>query len=162
MSDEWRSIVVGVDGTESSRAALRFALREAALRGGRVDVITAWEAPSTYSPAGIMPDYDSWRQTAQQVQDEQVSAVLAELDPPPVVSRSILHGAAGPLLVDAARGSDFLVVGTGRKSVVKRAVLGSVSDHCVRHASCPVAVVPTPDHERRKHAVTAEPAIAGL
>jgi nucleotide-binding universal stress UspA family protein len=162
MSQHWTSIVVGVDGTESSRAALAFALSEATLHGARVDVITAWEPPQTYSPTGVLPDLDSWRQTAQQVQDGQLSAVLAELDQPPVISRSILQGPAGALLVDVARASEFLVVGTGRKGALKRAVLGSVSEHCVRHATCPVAVVPGRHRETNAHGVTAEPAIAGL
>jgi nucleotide-binding universal stress UspA family protein len=132
-------IVVGVDGSNESRTALRFALNEGSLRGSRVDVVTAWE-PSTLAGSGDGPG-DTGRQDAQRVQDDEMTSVFAEYVRPPVVSRRILPGETGRVLVSASQDAAFLVVGTVHTGVARRAVLGSVSEHCVRHATCPVVIV---------------------
>jgi nucleotide-binding universal stress UspA family protein len=142
-------IVVGVDGSQESRAALRFGLNEGNLRGSSVEVVTVWRPPEPPDPLG--GSADDRRQDAQRVQDREMSSVLAEYDHVPVVSRRILVGSAGPVLVRASQGAAFVVVGTGHQRVARRAVLGSVSEHCLRHASCPVVVVtaPIPTDEMR-------------
>jgi nucleotide-binding universal stress UspA family protein len=136
-------IVVGIDGSSESRAALRFVLNEGNLRGSGVEVVTAWEPSSMPDPVGV--SVDAWREDAQRIQDKQMTSVLAEYGRAPVVSRRIVLGGAGPVLVSASRDAAFLVVGTERKGVARRIALGSVSEYCVRHATCPVVVVPAED-----------------
>lgn len=135
-------IVVGVDGTSTGQAALAFAMREAALRGSALEVVTTWQwNPSYHSTRGEQPA--DVRGRAQQAQDGAISATLAVTTAPPVISRHVLEGEPGPALLEVAKGADYLVVGTEPKGAVARAILGSVSRYCVRHATCPVMVVPS-------------------
>ena len=103
-------IVVGVDGFESSKAALRWAIRQARLTGAVVEAVTAWHIPAGtgWMPTADMPDYQ-----------EDAFAVLAEaidemctVDPDVQVCPRVVEGRAGQVLVDAADGADLLVVGS--------------------------------------------------
>jgi len=134
-------IVVGVDESESSRAALVFALREAARRGSAVEVVTAWTFDGGYDHLSGREWAELPRVAAQRVQDEAVTAALATVPAPPLVSRTVIEGDAGPVLLHAAREAAYLVVGSARKNAVQRAVLGSTSRDCVQHASVPVMVI---------------------
>lgn len=138
------AIVVGVDGTPASRAALVFALEEGARRGSAVEVVTTWAFAGPYDGSLSAQSVRQARDNAERVQDEAVSAALNQVEPAPVVSRSVIEGAAGQILVNAARHAGYLVVGSAHKSMVRRAVLGSVSHYCVSHATVPVVVVPPP------------------
>jgi len=134
-------IVVGVDGTSAGQAALAFAMREASLRGSALEVVTAWEWNVPYDTAMCGQPADT-RTRAEQAQEAAVSTALATTTAPPVISRHVIEGDAGIALVGIARTADYLVVGTANKNALKRALLGSVSHYCVRHATCPVMVVP--------------------
>ncbi len=79
------------------------------------------------------------------MQDEAVSAVLQSVTAPPLLSRRVLEGWAGDLLVAAARHADYLVLGRARGSGAQRSLLGPVGDYCVRLAPVPVLVVPAAD-----------------
>ncbi len=142
MTGTHSAIVVGVDDSHAAAAALRFALREATRRGSRLDVVTTW----SYHPMGDLPTVDDpreWaRAAAQEIQDDAVAAAIADVETAPVLSRQVVEGDAAQVLGHAARDADYLVVGTGRKGAVRRMILGSVSEHLVRHAPCPVLVVP--------------------
>jgi nucleotide-binding universal stress UspA family protein len=138
------AIVVGVDGTPASEAALIFALREGARRGGAVEVVTAWSWPRQFDQAAAAEPVEQLRTHAELTQDEIVTAALKRIDAQPVVSRSVVQGAPGPVLLAASRDADYLVVGSAHKRVATRFLLGSVSQHCVRHATIPVMVVPVP------------------
>lgn len=142
MSDTRAPIVVGVDETEAGRAALLFAMREAARRGSTLDVVTAWTSVSLNDLPGPGDPREWARALAQQVQDIAVAAVLHGFEASPLLSRLVVEGEAGHVLLQMARTADYLVVGTGRSGRPKRSLLGSVSDYCVRHARCPVLVVP--------------------
>jgi len=144
MSDTPAPIVVGLGDSSSSTAALRFALQEPARRGSPLDVVTAWTW-RTRPDLAVPEDPREWaRAGAQSVQDAAVAAVLKEYDGLSILTRRIVEGEAAQVLVRLARKADYLVVGTGRKGPTKRTLLGSVSAHCVRHARCPVLVVPSP------------------
>lgn len=135
-------IVVGVDGTSTGQAALGFAMREAALRGSALEVVTTWQWNAAYHPSlGEQPG--DVRQRAEAAQDAAISAALASTIAPPVISRHVLEGEAGQALLEVAKKADYLVVGSEHKGPVARAILGSVSRHCVRNARCPVMVVPS-------------------
>ncbi|MEP6525804.1 MAG: universal stress protein [Nocardioidaceae bacterium] len=139
------AIVVGVDGTPASEAALVFALREGSRRGGAVEVVTAWAFAPPYEEVATPESVEQTRAQAERTQDEMVTAALRRVDVPPVVSRSVVQGAAGPVLLEAGRDADYLVVGSAHsKNRAAALFLGSVSQYCVRHAPIPVMVVPLP------------------
>ncbi|MCZ4499709.1 MAG: UspA domain protein [Marmoricola sp.] len=140
--DPPRPIVVGIDGTAGSRAALRFALEEGLARGLPVTVVTAWMPEFPTSVTTSEAAYVDGSTKAQRLQDAEIAAALGELEESPVLSRVIANDVSGPTLTDAARGASLLVVGSGRKGVLSRAFLGSVSEFCVRHSPVPVVVVP--------------------
>jgi nucleotide-binding universal stress UspA family protein len=137
--DEEHRIVVGVDGFESSKAALRWAIRQAELTGAVVEAVTAWHVPAgtSWLPTADMPDYQ-----------EDASAILAEaidemcaIDPDVQVCPRVVEGRAGPVLVDAADGADLLVVGSmGHRGLVET-LLGSVGQYCAHNAACPVVIM---------------------
>ena len=135
-------IVVGVDGTAASGAALAFALREGGLRGSAVEVVTAWVFEGPYDGLLAQDLVDQARHNAERAQDVAVTMALAMVVAPPLLSRTVVRGAAGPELLRAARGAKYLVVGNGRKNLAERALLGSVSRYCIQHAQIPVLVVP--------------------
>ncbi|MDX6309399.1 MAG: hypothetical protein QOI06_2445 [Nocardioidaceae bacterium] len=153
MKDNVAPIVVGVDNSDAARAALRFALGEASRRGCALDVVTVW---SLYAqPGGTAPvDAREWtRAEAQHVQDCAVASVLTDYDAaPPILSRQVIEGDPAQVLLRIARNADYLVVGSGRKGPMKRLLAGSVSEFCVRHAACPVLVVPAPMNDNMPEA----------
>jgi nucleotide-binding universal stress UspA family protein len=141
-------IVVGVDGSEGSLTALRWALGEARLRGAGVDAIHSWHYPYaaytevTGMAAGVV-DRAELEKVGQEVLQKTVEAVADEAEGVPVNAVLVQGGAAASLL-HAAVGADLLVVGTRGHGGFTGLLLGSVSQAAVHHAPCPVVVVPTP------------------
>jgi nucleotide-binding universal stress UspA family protein len=87
------------------------------------------------------------------VQDCAVASVLTDYDAaPPILSRQVIEGDPAQVLLRIARNADYLVVGSGRKGPMKRLLAGSVSEFCVRHAACPVLVVPAPMNDNMPEA----------
>ena len=144
-------IVVGVDGSDGGRLALRWAIREAATRGGTVQVVTAWQC-GDLDPARA-DDPVQLRERAEQVQAGEVAALASAGG---VVAAEVVEGRAADVLCAAARDADLLVLGGHGHSRVWHTVLGSVSEECVRDAPCPVVVVPSP---RPAPVRTAQPAV---
>jgi len=135
--DEARRIVVGVDGFESSKAALRWAIHQAGLTGAVVEAVTAWQIPagSGLVPPADMPDYQDDARTVLTEAIAEMGTVDVEILP------RVVKGPAGQLLVDAAEGADLLVVGCRGHSGLAEALIGSVSRYCVHHALCPVVIM---------------------
>jgi nucleotide-binding universal stress UspA family protein len=134
-----RRIVVGVDGFESSKAALRWAIRQAKLTGAEVEAITAWHIPvgTGWVPTPDMPDYQD---DAFAVLTEALNEMSA-VDPDVQVCPRVVEGRAGQVLVDAADGADLLVVGSRGHRGLAEALLGSVGQYCANNASCPVVIM---------------------
>jgi len=141
-------IVVGVDGSEGSIEALRWALAEAKLRGDTVDVLHSWHYPYaayteiTGMAAGVVSREDL-EQVAQGVLDgtlEKVDVAGSGVEVNPV----LVQGGAAASLLDAAVGADLLVVGSRGHGGFAGIVLGSVSQHAAQHGPCPVVVVHHP------------------
>jgi nucleotide-binding universal stress UspA family protein len=131
-------IVVGVDGSDSSLGALRWAVQQARLTGGRVEAVTAWQFPvlSTWEPQGIGADFE---ETARGTLAKAVAeAQAAEPDVP--VRAELAQGHPAEVLVRAAGGADLLVLGCRGRGTFPTALVGSVSLHCVLRAPCPVLV----------------------
>jgi nucleotide-binding universal stress UspA family protein len=148
------TIVVGVDGSPASRAALRWAAEEARLRGARLVAVRAWSfvPPAPMAEPGMVPmpaiDYAGTIEAERDAVESELDAVFAEAFPegPPVtVERMLVEGGAGDALEDAASDADLLVVGSRGRSGLAAALLGSVSKHVLQHAACPVVVVKAPD-----------------
>jgi nucleotide-binding universal stress UspA family protein len=132
-------IVVGVDGRPSSLAALEWAARQAALCSGTVDAVTTWELPNfsgapVVIPAGYDPGAD-----AQRMLDGAV-ATARSAHPNVAISTTVVQGHPAAGLVELSRGADMLAIGSRGHGDFADMVLGSVSEHCVVHAPCPVLV----------------------
>ena len=137
--DTVRRIVVGVDGFESSKAALRWAIHQAKLTGAVVEAVTAWQIPpgSGLVPAADMPDYQD---DARLVLTEAI-AEMCMIDTDVDVRPRVVEGPAGPVLTEMAEGADLLVVGSRGHGGLAGTLLGSVSKYCARHAPCPVVIM---------------------
>ncbi|WP_314245188.1 universal stress protein [Streptomyces kutzneri] len=133
-------VVVGVDGSSSSQAALRWAVRYAGLVGGKVEAVTAWDLPGagTWSAPAVDADFDE--EEAERRLVEEVRTVLGEGGASQVHER-LVRGNPAEVLVDQAAGADMLVVGSRGRGGFRRALLGSVSQQVALHAPCPVTIV---------------------
>lgn len=137
-------VVVGVDGSAGALAALRFALQEGLSRGVTVQVVTSWLLGPPMRDTLMDQAYAEESAAARRIQDQAIAAVSQDLTELPPITQLVVHDLGGATLIDAAREASMLVVGSGRKTFLARAFLGSVSEFCVRHASVPVVVVPDP------------------
>jgi nucleotide-binding universal stress UspA family protein len=139
-------IVVGVDGSPDSIRALRWAMGEARGRGGTVQAVMVYDWAGTEAAllAGLGPEGE--HQHALDVLAKAVAEVQLEFRGMSVAAE-VLQGNAGRRLAEAARDANLLVVGSHGHGRVHHAVLGSVSEACVRQATCPVVVIPLPRSE---------------
>lgn len=137
------NIIVGVDGSEPSKAALKWGLGQAELTGAQLHAIIAWEFPAFYSwdgGGGLPPD--DFEQAAGDNLDRTVDEALAETDRPrDRITQDIRYGHSAQVLLDATQGADLLVVGSRGHGSFYGALLGSVSQRCAVHAQCPVVIV---------------------
>lgn len=133
-------IVVGVDGSSSSRDALRWAVAQARLSGAEVEAVTTWEYPAATGWSVPVPADDLAR-AASAALTESVREVVGEDGPPVAVRQSVVLGNAAQVLLEAARGAELLVLGNRGHGGFAGALLGSVGQHCVHHAPCPVVIV---------------------
>lgn len=135
-------IVVGVDGSEPSVEALRWAVRQAGLSGETLEAVISWEYPAagwaSMVPA-LPPDFDP-EQMAAKILDDTLEQTLGA-QAAAAVERTVLVGNPAQALMDRAQGASLVVVGDRGYSGFKAALLGSVGLHLSQHAPCPVVVV---------------------
>ena len=134
-------IVVGVDGSDASKDALRWAGHQAQLTGSRLTAIMTWHMPTmAYGAAVPMPvDLDPGG-ASRMVLDEVILDTLDE-DQRRETSTVVVEGSPALELLHAAKGADLLVVGSRGHGAFTGMLLGSVSEHVVAHSPCPVVVV---------------------
>jgi nucleotide-binding universal stress UspA family protein len=142
---EIKQIVVGVDGSDSSRAALHWAYDEAAHHGASLTAVATWHPPSLpmSPPYGSMPP-EGYETEPEKAARELLERLTGELEPrtPDVDVRiSISKGSPAKVLIDMSQGADLLVVGSRGHGGFAGMLLGSVSQHVVAHAACPVVVL---------------------
>jgi len=141
-------IVVGVDGSGTSRLAFRWAAQEAVLRHAELDVVFVWNPPENHLvDLGDLPPQQELEAAARQTVEETMQDEGLEGAPDLVVNPVVTQGSAAHVLLEVAEGADLLVVGSRGLGGVRGMLLGSVSMHCVTHAECPVTVVPAPPAE---------------
>ncbi len=144
MSAGSAKIVVGVDGSPPSRAALRWAVRQAVLTDGRVDAIMAWQAPVVpYGYAWVpisVDEADHLEQDTRKALDAAISEEVGPADRHRVTAR-VINGHPAEVLLEACAGADLLVVGSRGHGAFAEALLGSVGQYCVHHAHCPVLII---------------------
>lgn len=133
-------IVVGVDGSEHSAKALRWAIDEARLRGAAVQAVHAWSYPFAM---GVGVDASELlmkgaESSAEAVLDHAMERVPKASGVEPV----LVMGLAAESLLEAAEGADLLVLGSRGRGGFAGLLLGSVSHQCAQHATCPVVIVP--------------------
>ncbi|QQQ74210.1 universal stress protein [Saccharothrix sp. 6-C] len=139
-------MLVGVDGSPASREALRWALAQSVKTGETVEATMAWLREPEFLAAasmGVHPHADKpgHRHPARELHTI-VEEVRASVPGAPPVSEVTIIGEAGTALAQASRQADLLVVGTHGHGRFTELVLGSVAADCLRHATCPVVVVP--------------------
>ncbi|HUB42571.1 MAG TPA: universal stress protein [Streptosporangiaceae bacterium] len=137
-------VVVGVDGSQASREALAWALRQAELTAASIDAVSAWHRPVViggmpYGPLAVLEqsDFARFAETTLTNSIRAVAGAGSAVSIRPVVR----EGNAAQVLLDTADGADLLVVGSRGHGGFAEALLGSVSQHCVHHAQCPVVII---------------------
>lgn len=135
-----RWIVVGVDGSEPSKEALRWAARQARFTGARVRAVMAWEYPTSFGWAPPYPSEFDPESDTRKALEATVEEALGT-DDSAAVKMVVVEGHPAKVLLEAAKGADLLVVGCRGHGAFSGMLLGSVSQHCMTHASCPVMVI---------------------
>jgi nucleotide-binding universal stress UspA family protein len=147
------SIVVGVDGSDASHDALRWAAEEAQLRSTALVALHAWSFvpaqpigdPGMLAvPAGDLAGQLNAENDAAQIGLDQAVEDALGAGSDVELERRLIEGDAGEALVAASKDALLVVVGSHGRSGFKAALLGSVSRHVVDHAACPVVVVKSP------------------
>jgi nucleotide-binding universal stress UspA family protein len=141
-----RRVVVGVHGTLGSLQALRLAADEARAREATLVAVIAWVPPGgDFAERSHPSPYlrRIWREAARQRLADAFDAGLGGLPDDVAVLARIERGEPGQVLVDVAESpDDLLVIGTGRRSPIGRALRRSIGRYCLAHAKCPVLAVP--------------------
>jgi nucleotide-binding universal stress UspA family protein len=140
------SVVVGIDGTEASRQALRWATAEAKLRGSALRVVHTWSrpyavsGPHTQSDRPAVDEEATERRLAEELLDRELEATGVEVTGVRI-ERELAEGSAAKTLLDAAQDAELLVLGSERQPRLVDSPLGRVGRECVQHSPCPVVIV---------------------
>lgn len=134
-------IVVGVDGSPGSLAALRWAIREASASGRAVHAVAAWDVPteSTFGDMATVGDFHPVIAAERILVAALADAGVA--DSHITVTTAPVQGHPAEVLMQQAEGADLLVVGSRGHGTIVGALLGSVSQYLAAHAACPVVVI---------------------
>lgn len=139
-----RRIVVGVDGSDGSAAALAHAAAQARRWGAHLEVLSVWEYPWQWTEGynvNWAEDEEWYAKRAVEQSSGLLDAVFGAGSWPDWVHLRTARGSAVTVLVEAAATADLLVVGCRGRGGFRGMLLGSVSNACVHHARCPVTVV---------------------
>jgi nucleotide-binding universal stress UspA family protein len=136
-------IVVGVDGSEHSSTALRWALKEAECHSGMVTAVLAWQVPFLSFPGAF--DRDELEKAYKDFLVETVSRIA----PKPAVPLETLVAEGDPTeaMVEASKSANLLVLGTRGRSAFAGLLLGAVSQGAAATAHCPVVLVKVSDED---------------
>jgi nucleotide-binding universal stress UspA family protein len=132
-------IVVGVDGSPSSLDALSWAARQAHLTESSLEIMMTWEWPSSYGWAAPIPDDFDPEEDVRRSLEAAVASVRTAY-PDLGIDPRVVSGHPAPILVEASKGAELLVVGSRGHGEFVGMLLGSVSEYCATNAHCPVLV----------------------
>ena len=147
-----KPIVVGVDGSDASREALRWAAEEARLRSAPLVAVYVWSfiPPQPIGDPGLLAvpagDFPGQLEAERDAASATLGAAVAEAmaaAPGIEVEQKPVEGDPGHALVAESESAELVVVGSHGRSGIQAALLGSVSRHVTAHADCPVVVVKT-------------------
>lgn len=133
-----RRIVVGVDGSAESAVALRWAYREASLRGAEVHAVYAREAPCHSMASYAVP---ALARADDVDMDVMWRSVMPDLVPDVQVRTEVADGLAARVLLERCAGADMLVLGTAGDAPGAQRSAGPVIRACLRRAPCPVVII---------------------
>jgi len=133
-------IVVGVDGSDASIEALEWAARHAEATGASLRVVMSWEWPTSYGWGLALPSDYNPRADAMRLLDQALAPVRAA-HPGIHIDEEVIEGHPAPVLINESADADLLVVGSRGHGEFVGMLIGSVSEHCVSNARCPVVVV---------------------
>ena len=134
-----RPVLVGIDGSDSSKQALRAGARMAEALGAPLSAVMFWEGPPVYEGWGAVDPGTPPAGTEERLRSAVAEAFGAEV--PASLSARLAHGRPAARLVAECDHALVLVVGRHGHGGVRAGALGSVSGACVSHARCPVLVV---------------------
>ncbi|UKA67146.1 universal stress protein [Arthrobacter sp. FW306-05-C] len=137
-------IIVGVDGSDQSKAAMDWAIEEGRLRIGEVQALTAWSFPYVSDAMGTAWDYEIFEKDAQAILEAELERVK---DRGVSVTGKIVEGNPASALIDASRDADLVALGSRGHGGFTGMLLGSVSHQTIHHAHCPVLVIREPSAE---------------
>ena len=129
-------VVVGVDGSEGSQRALRWAAEYARMSGAPLQAVMAWDLPTNYGMPANYDDVDFTKEAEAKL--EQTLAAVGDLG---AVQQRVEQGHPAAVLVSASEHARLLVIGSHGHGVFAASLLGSVSHKCIHHAQCPVVGV---------------------
>ena len=135
-----RQIVVGIDGSDCSKAALAWAAHQAELTGSPLMAVSTWEWPTSYGAPIYWPENIDFEEDARNSLKQSVKEVLGSEDHPDV-TQSVLNGHPAPILEDLSRSASLIVVGSRGHGEFAGMLLGSVSEFLATHAHCPIVIV---------------------
>ncbi|WP_350275598.1 universal stress protein [Kribbella sp. HUAS MG21] len=149
MGGRERVVVCGVDGSAAGQRAVEWAADEARRRGCRLLAVTvwSWDGPEY---GRVVASAEEARSQAVDVQNEVLGKALTEgsdLE----VDRLVVEGRPSAELCHAAVGAELLVLGSHGHGAFHDALVGSTSLHVIRHAPCPVVLLPDPRRGESKH-----------
>ncbi|TKJ31413.1 hypothetical protein A6V29_18350 [Blastococcus sp. CCUG 61487] len=137
-------MVVGVDGSAHSAQALLWAVGQARLTGQQVQAVTTWQVPVSWGEAAAVIGTVDWEEAARETLAATVADVVPAADADRVVQR-VLMGHPAHTLLEVADGAALLVVGSRGRGGFAGLLLGSVSQHVISSATCPVVVIRAQD-----------------
>lgn len=141
-------VVVGLDGSASSREAFRAAVDEASRRDTVVRAVHIYSYPTTVYSAVTAFDPGELHDKAEAWLARELETLIAEfeIDADVKVTATVRAGHPGAELIDVATDADLLILGSRGLGGFRGLLLGSVSTYCLHHMPCPVLVIPTGRH----------------
>lgn len=158
-----QGILIAVDGSAESDAAVRWAAREAVMRDADVTLVHVIAPVAVTWPVGYLRSgFAEWQEENAAHSIEQAQKIFhAEVNNAklPAVKSQVLHDYVAPGLVSASRQAEMIVVGSRGLGAISGRLLGSTSRTLLHHARCPVAIVHTDEAAAAKHT---SPVLVGI
>ena len=144
---DFKRVVVGIDGSANSSAALHWAWEFSKKQGAQLEVVWAWQIgfPSLeLASIGYGMDVEEMKvkpaRIAQYQLDKEMKQVFGDPHPTGVLA-STEEGYPALVLIEKSKGADLLVLGNRGHSPIVETLIGSVSAHCIANAECPVVII---------------------